>query len=77
MLGCIHPISSPMMKMMLGFCPCWAKAGALAIVVAVHNTARARQIFLDRLIVTLLNVWLLSTMSAVEARAAAFAQFHK
>src|SRR5260370_20167999 len=56
MLGCIQPMSSPIMKRMLGFCPCWAEAGMLAIAVAVHNTARAPQIFLNRLMVASLNV---------------------
>src|SRR5690348_18139778 len=48
MLGCIQPISSPMMKRILGFCP-WAEAGTLAIVVAAHNAARAPQITLNML----------------------------
>src|SRR5882724_10922342 len=69
MLGCIMPMSSPMMKRMLGFVP-WAEAGALAIVVAVHNTTRAPQIALNKLMVTLL-------MEAAEARAAAFAPFRE
>src|SRR5437879_3277490 len=56
MLGCIQPMSSPMMKRILGFCPCWAEAGMLAIVVAVHNTTRAPQSFLNRLMVAFLNV---------------------
>src|SRR5580704_5457056 len=30
MLGCIQPMSSPMMKRMLGFCCCCAAAGVLA-----------------------------------------------
>src|ERR1700730_13795259 len=56
MLGCIMPMSSPMMKRMLGFCPCWAEAGTHAIVAAVHNTTRAPQIALNRLMVAFLNV---------------------
>jgi len=52
MLGCIQPMSSPMMKRMFGFCPCcYAEAGTLAIVVAVLNTTRAHQIALNLLIV--------------------------
>src|ERR1700748_1256450 len=58
MLGCIQPMSSPMMKMMLGFCPCWAEAGMLAIVVAVHSTARAPQIVLNMLMVAFPRCWL-------------------
>ena len=51
MLGCIQPISSPMMKMMLGFCGvCCATAGVLASpdndsdinVVAPSNAAQDR-----------------------------------
>src|ERR1700757_4770149 len=56
MLGCIHPMSSPMIKRMLGFCPCWAEAGLLAIVVAVHNTTRAHQITLNMLMVAFPSV---------------------
>src|SRR6516164_1844746 len=70
MLGCIHPMSSPMMKRMLGFCACWAEAGMLAIVVAVHITTRAPQIFLNMLMVAYLNV------GCRKARAAAFAQLY-
>lgn len=49
------------MKRMLGFCPCgccccWAEAGTLAIVAQVHNTTRAPQRALDRLMVCFLNV---------------------
>src|SRR6516165_1608213 len=79
MLGCIHPMSSPMMKRMLGFCPCgccccWAEAGMLAIVVAVHITTRAPQIDLNRLMVAFLSVGL---VSAAEAWAAAFARLRR
>src|SRR5262245_15127258 len=70
MLGCIQPMSSPMMKRMLGFCPCWADAGMLAIVVAVHITTRAPQIVLNRLMVAFLDV------GCRKARAAAFAHLH-
>jgi hypothetical protein len=44
-----------MMKRMLGFYPGWAEAGTLAIVVAVHNTARAPQIALNMLMLPFLN----------------------
>src|SRR5262249_51977437 len=41
MLGCIQPMSSPMMKRMLDFCCCWAAAGAqVAVTVAVTTTSR-------------------------------------
>src|SRR5262249_13852864 len=39
MPGCIQPISSPMMKRMLGFC-CCAAAGAVAAVTAAHNASK-------------------------------------
>jgi hypothetical protein len=51
MLGCIQPMSSPMMKRMLGFCPCCAEAGMQAIVVATHNTTSAPQIALGLIII--------------------------
>src|ERR1700757_1588896 len=55
MLGCIQPISSPMMKRIFGFCPCaWAGVGMLAIVVALHNATRALQIVLNKLMVAFL-----------------------
>src|SRR6202012_3031312 len=74
MLGCIHPMSSPMMKRMLGFCPCgccccWAEVGMLAIVVTPHAKARAHQIALNLLMVAVLD-------PAADARAAAFARLH-
>src|SRR5579872_3320772 len=48
MLGCIQPMSSPMMNRMLGFCPCaWAGAGRLAIVAAVLNATSALQLVLN------------------------------
>src|SRR5215470_11337156 len=55
MLGCIHPMSSPMMKRMLGFCPCWAKAGMLAIVVVLHAKTRAPQIVLSMRMIAFLK----------------------
>src|SRR5215468_1144037 len=61
MLGCIQPMSSPMMKRILGFCPCCAEAGTLAIVMVIHITTRAPQIVLNLLMVAL------SSMSAAEA----------
>src|SRR5215831_11767683 len=42
MLGCIQPMSSPMMKRMLGFCCCCA----LAAVMAANDARRPRQKFL-------------------------------
>src|SRR5262245_27672542 len=51
MLGCIHPMSSPMMNRILGFCPCWAETGRLAMVVAAHATTTAPQIVLNRFMV--------------------------
>jgi hypothetical protein len=59
MLGCIQPMSSPMMKRMLGFCP-WAEAGMLAIVVTEHNTTSALQIVLNTFMIA-------SPMSAADA----------
>src|SRR6266481_395919 len=55
MPGCIQPISSPMMNRMLGLAGACAVAGRLAIVVAVHNTARAPQIALNMLMFPFLN----------------------
>src|SRR5689334_457657 len=69
MLGCIHPMSSPMMKTIFGFAVPWAEAVTLAIAVEVHNTTRAIQSFLNMLMV-------FPSMSAAEVRAAAFAQLH-
>src|SRR5215475_15604838 len=40
MRGCMMPMSSPMMKRMLGFCCCWADAGGMAAVKeAAHASA--------------------------------------
>src|SRR2546421_4914085 len=55
-----QPTSSPMITRMLGFCPCWAEAGMLAIVAVVHNTTSAPEIVLNMLIAV-------SSMSAAEA----------
>jgi hypothetical protein len=38
MLGCIQPMSSPMMKRMLDFCCCWAAADAQVGVTAAVTT---------------------------------------
>src|SRR6266478_7652729 len=45
MLGCIQPMSSPMMNKMLGFC-CCAAAGALAAVIATNDASSPRKSFL-------------------------------
>src|SRR5262245_17145707 len=45
MLGCIQPMSSPMMKRMLGFCCCCAAAGILATTPTATNATRADQSF--------------------------------
>src|SRR6476661_1907737 len=60
MLGCIIPISSPMMNRMLGFCCCCAAAGMLAAVIAAIEASKPSHKFRDRLIVRLLEVihWL-------------------
>ena len=42
-LGCIQPISSPMMKRILGFCCCCAAAGVLAAATATNDASRPRQ----------------------------------
>src|SRR5262245_41521152 len=44
MLGCIQPMSSPMMKRMLGFCVCCAAAGVLATATAESIVSKPRQI---------------------------------
>src|SRR5262249_47196478 len=45
MLGCIQPMSSPMMKRMLGFCCCCATADVLATVPTATNASRASHNF--------------------------------
>src|SRR5215510_14126801 len=45
MLGCIQPMSSPMMKRMLGFCCCCAAAGMLATVTVASMANNPRQMF--------------------------------
>src|SRR5262245_23910759 len=47
MLGCIQPISSPMMKRMLGFCCCCADAGPLAIEKTAAPASKPSQHFRD------------------------------
>src|ERR1700751_4275582 len=47
MLGCIQPISSPMMNRMLGFGCCWADAGALAIETAAAPASKPSHNFRD------------------------------
>src|SRR5215510_14131715 len=42
-LGCIQPISSPMMKRILGFCCCRAAAGVLAAATATNDASSPRQ----------------------------------
>src|SRR4030095_781501 len=57
MLGCIQPMSSPMMKRMLGFCCCCcccAAAGALAALAATNDASRPRQNFLVTLMASFL-----------------------
>src|SRR5437870_3438709 len=57
MLGCIQPISSPMMKRMLGLaCCCCAAVGVLAAVTAANDTNRPSQMFLAVLMVRFLGV---------------------
>jgi hypothetical protein len=49
MLGCIQPMSSPIMKRMLGFC-CCADACVPIAVTAKNTASRPRQIILVTLI---------------------------
>ena len=53
MLGCIQPMSSPMMKRMLGFCCCCAAAGRLAAVTAASDANRPSQMYLATLMLEL------------------------
>src|ERR1043165_329600 len=46
MLGCMMPISSPMMKRMLGFCCCCAAAGRLAAEIAAIEATQPGQTYL-------------------------------
>src|SRR5262245_1793575 len=45
MLGCIQPMSSPMMKSMFGFCCCCAAAGIIVIMPAAMNAISGRHSF--------------------------------
>src|SRR5262245_31810553 len=56
MLGCIQPMSSPMMKRMLGFCCCWATAGVFTTSTATMEASRPSQVYLAML--TLPYCWL-------------------
>src|SRR5215467_12453524 len=57
MLGCIQPISSPMMKRMLGFWVCCAAAGTLGTIKAPSNVNTPSQVILIGILRLL--VWLL------------------
>src|SRR5262245_24712149 len=46
MLGCIQPMSSPIMKRMLGFCVCCAAAGMLDTIKAASNVNTPSQVIL-------------------------------
>src|SRR4051812_32267633 len=50
MLGCMMPISSPMMKRMLGFCCSCAAAGRLAAVIAAIEASKPSHTYLTMLI---------------------------
>src|SRR5215470_10092288 len=58
MLGCIQPMSSPMMNKMFGFCCCCAVAGVPGTDTAAHNASRPSQAFLG-FITNFLHCWLL------------------
>src|SRR5262245_8178997 len=59
MLGCIQPMSSPMMKRMLGFCcGCCAAAGVFAAITAPDSASRPRQKFLAILMDLFSSIWL-------------------
>src|SRR5712675_891519 len=58
MLGCIQPMSSPMMKRMLGFCVCCAAAGRLVAIAAASSVNKpSQQVLADilRFIILLLS----------------------
>src|SRR5271169_2118011 len=55
MLGCIQPMSSPMMKSMLGL-GCCADAGRLPIITGATNASRPSQIFLAMLMRNFLEI---------------------
>src|SRR5262249_27162139 len=51
MLGCIQPMSSPMMKRMFGFCDgCCAFAGAIVTHAAANDPIKPSKIFLSVMI---------------------------
>src|SRR5215470_829478 len=50
MLGCMKPMSSPMMNRMLGFCSCCAAAGPLAAIATTSDASRPNQEFLAMLL---------------------------
>src|SRR3954470_14494151 len=54
MPGCMMPMSSPMMKRMLGFCCCCAAAGRLAADIAAIEVSKPSQIHLTTLMLDLL-----------------------
>src|SRR5580704_8860421 len=56
MCGCIQPMSSPMMKRMLGFCCCCAKAGTAAATKTAEAANKPSRIFLAVLMVYFLPV---------------------
>src|SRR5215472_8174009 len=55
MLGCIQPMSSPMMKRMLGFCCCCAAAGVVATITAMSEPSRPSHICLAILLLLFVN----------------------
>src|SRR5262245_54296754 len=58
MLGCIQPMSSPIIKSMLGFCCCCcAAAGVFTTVSAMAVASTLGQICLAMLMVMLLLLW--------------------
>src|SRR5215831_12553779 len=72
MLGCIQPMSSPMMKRMLGFaccCCCCAAAGRLTTILAATSAGRAshgfRITFMEDLLTFRLGIVLLRTRAAL------------
>src|SRR6516165_9109374 len=64
MLGCMKPMSSPMMKRMLGFCCCCADAGALAIEIAAVPANKPSHNVRD----TFMAKFLLSNLSGSSAQ---------
>src|SRR5215831_4156965 len=60
MPGCMMPISSPMMNMMLGFCCCCADAGTLASERAAAPANKPSQSFREAFMAKVLVEWPLS-----------------